>query len=514
MWRTRIKASTKALRLFGDLAAATSPSPEAGFIVSTTQGSQRGVAWYRSSPSVRLVLPTQYCRDTRRGNEITRLRMVMAVLGIVLSACSPERLESADRPEGGSPSDPSSVASESADNREGCVGHATDEPWTSDVSAKVVVLSEGSDTKPRVEAVVYPHPGYEGNPWSQWGQGVVLDDGRFLSAIGDHQGPDGNSYLYEYDPARETLTQIIDVLAIVDHTPGDWGFGKIHAQMVRGPCDNVLVTTYWGTRRGIEFTAGYRGDVLIDIDPQQRTVGTRGVVHPEHGVPSLAGSRDGRLLYSEAVDPLGDDTGAFVVRDSTDATTIFVDDDPSHVGYRAIAVDADGRAFYSIGDGTLAVYDPNSNTRSLLDARLPGSWLRAATEPDEQGTIFGVTRDPEVFFALHPDGTVRTLTEALGYTTSVALSPDGTTLYSVPEAHGGSWRLGAPLMAVDTASGDQETVVELQPLAEEHLGMRLGGTYNVAVDTQRGRIYVGMNASDTSDDSGFGEVVLIIVTLP
>jgi hypothetical protein len=386
--------------------------------------------------------------------------------------------------------------------------------WTSDVSARVVVLSEGSDTTPRIEAVIYPHPDYDGNPWSQWGQGLVLDDGRYLSAIGDHQGADGNSYIYEYDPATETLTQIIDVLTIVDHTVGDWGFGKIHAQMVRGPCDNVLVSTYWGTRRDIEFTAGYQGDVLIDIDPQQRTVGTRGVVYPEHGVPSLAGSRDGRLLYSEAVDPLGDDSGAFVVRDAADGTTIFVDDDPSHTGYRAIAVGADGRAFYSIGEGTLAVYDPESNTRSKLDAKLPGEWLRAVTEPDAQGTLYGVTRDPEVFFALDPDGTMRTLTEALGYTTSVALSPDGTTLYSVPVAHGGAWEIGAPLMAVDTATGEQEIVVELQPLAEKHLGMRLGGTYNVAVDKERRMIYLGMNASDMSDDSGFGEVVLMIVTLP
>ena len=437
----------------------------------------------------------------------------MVVIGIVLSACSPKTLETANSPERGSPSDPSTVASEPDGNSESCGGRATDMSWTSEVSARVVVLSEGTDTSPRVEAVMYPHPEYGGKPWSQWGQGLVLDDGRYLSAIGDHRGPDGNSYLFEYDPATETLTQIIDVLTTVDHTPGDWGFGKIHAQMVRGSCDDVLLTTYWGTRRGIEFTAGYRGDLLINIDPQLRTVGTRRVVHPEHGVPSLAASPDGWLLYAEAVDPLSDDTGAFVVQ-TADGTTIFVDDDPSHTGYRAIAVDADGRAFYSIGEGRLAVYDPRSNTRSRLEARLPGDWLRAATEPDGQGTLYGVTRNPEVFFALHPDGTVRTLTEALGYTTSVALSPDGTTLYSVPEAHGRSWQLGAPLMAVDTTTGEQEILIELQPLAEEHLGVRLGGTYNVAIDKDGRTIYVGMNVSDASDDSGFGEVVLMIVTLP
>ena len=284
--------------------------------------------------------------------------------------------------------------------------------------------------------------------------------------------------------------------------------------MVRGPCDNVMVTTYWGTRRGIEFTTTYQGDVLISIDPLRRTVGTRGVVYPEHGVASLAASPDARLLYSEARDPLGDDAGSFVVRDAGDGTTIFVDDDPSHTGWRAIAVDADGRAFYSLGEGILAVYDPDSNTRSRLEAKLPGEILRAATEPDAKGIIYGVTKDPEVFFALNTDGTVRTLGDALGYTTSVALSPDGTTVYSVPAAHGQSWQLGAPLMALDTETGEQEIVVKLQPLAEEQLGIRLGGTYNIAIDKARRTIYIGMNASPATDDSGFGEVVLMIVTLP
>jgi len=428
-----------------------------------------------------------------------QVRIVIVALGMVAAACAPE-----------SPT----VASGSAPIQGACETLASDVPWSSDVSATTVVLAEGDNTTPRVEAVIYPHPDYDGNPWSQWGQGLLLSDGRYLSAIGDELARDGNSYLYEYDPATDTLTQIIDVLSITDRTPGDWGFGKIHAQMVRGPCNNVMVTTYWGSRRDIEFTAGYQGDVLISIDPQRRTVGTRGVVYPEHGVPSLAASPEGRLLYAEAVDPLGDDAGAFVVRDARDGTTLFVDDDPSHTGYRTIAVDAAGRAFYSVGDGTLAVYDPESNTRSRLDAKLPGEWLRAVTEPDAQGTWYGVTRNPEVFFALNPDGTVRSLTEALGYTTSVALSPDGATVYSVPEAHGRSWQIGAPLMAMDTATGQQEILVELQPLAEEHLGMRLGGSYNVAVDELGRTIYLGMNASDASDESGFGEVVLIIVTLP
>ncbi|HET9556421.1 MAG TPA: hypothetical protein VFS70_04725, partial [Actinomycetota bacterium] len=99
-----------------------------------------------------------------------------------------------------------------------------------------------------VSAAVYPLPEGEGDPWSQWGQGVVLPDGRFVSALGDHIGEDGNSWFYEFDPATNTLTRTAEVAAALGHQPGDWGYGKVHAPMVLGPCDEVITSTYWGTR--------------------------------------------------------------------------------------------------------------------------------------------------------------------------------------------------------------------------------------------------------------------------
>ena len=89
-----------------------------------------------------------------------------------------------------------------------------------------------SSKGPTVRAAIYPHPDHEGNPWSQWGQGLALADGRFFSAIGDHPGKDGNSYLYEYDADTNSLRQIADAQHVVGHEAGAWGYGKIHAQIV------------------------------------------------------------------------------------------------------------------------------------------------------------------------------------------------------------------------------------------------------------------------------------------
>src|SRR5690606_34918946 len=131
---------------------------------------------------------------------------------------------------------------------------------------------------PRVRAAVYPRPDYEGNPWSQWGQGVVLEDGRFLSAIGDHLGRDGNSYLFEYDPGSDRLVRIGDVAGPAGHEEGDWGYGKVHAQMVTGPCGEVYAATYWGTRSDLVYGGSYDGDVLLRLDPERRTTESLGTI--------------------------------------------------------------------------------------------------------------------------------------------------------------------------------------------------------------------------------------------
>jgi hypothetical protein len=365
----------------------------------------------------------------------------------------------------------------------------------------------------RVEAGIYARPDYEGNPWSQWGQGIALDDGRFLSAIGDHAGQDGNSYMYEYDPDTGTLTMIGDVLSYVDHQPGSWGYGKIHGQAVEGSCGEVYFATYWGTREGLEYTGSYSGDVLLRVDPEARTIANLGAPVPGHGVPSLAGPGDSPLVFGEALDPTVEedvDGGPFFVYDTLSEEVVFTGPTGPHVGYRNIMFDSSGRAYYSMGGGELAVYDRESNDVTTHTSALPGEWLRASTLPTADGRVFGVTED-ETFFVMEGSGSITNLGRADGYTTSMVVDPDGSRFFYIPDAHGDAWESGAPLIAVDTASGEQTTLVELNPMVEEAFGLRLGGTYSIALDPAGERLYVGMNAS--SDDSGFGEIVLLVVHL-
>ena len=458
----------------------------------------------------------------------TRLGGIIAATALVVAACSSPASTTAagtgePSPEPGvtTTAGSGSTASTSAPSSQPAASCSATElaggephPWTGDVAVEAATLQQAGGGAPAIQAVVYPHPDYPGKPWSHWGQGVALPDGRLLSAIGDHHGADGNSFIYEYDPATATLTQITDVLSLIDHTPGEWGYGKIHAQMVEFGCGEVYVSTYWGSRRGLTFTDEYQGDLLLRLDPAARTTTEVGVILPEHGVASLAGWSDGGLLYAEAADPFGQKVGSFVVLDAATGEQVFEDDDPAHGGYRSIAVDAEGRAYITWNDTSLARYDPATNTLTPLDVTMPGGTLRAVTVPDANGTIFAATKDPPAFFSLSTDGEITELGPGRGYTTSIALSPDGSRFYYVPDAHGGSWREGTPLIAVDTGSGEEQVIAELQPIVGEALGLQLGGTYNVTVDPSGDRVYVGLNAGDLAAGESVGAVVLVVVTLP
>jgi len=322
-------------------------------------------------------------------------------------------------------------------------------PWTDGPAATAEPIGDG------VRAVVYPGPAETGAPWSQWGQGLVLPDGRFLSATGDHLGADGNSYLYEFDPAAGQLTLVTDVLSLADHQPGAWGHGKIHAPLVAGPCGDVYAATYWGTRQDLTYGDGYEGDLLLRLDPAARTTTVVGVPAPAHGVPSMAASAT--TLFMEAPAPASEpDAGTFVAYDLASGTSTVVDEAADHVGFRAIGVDAAGRALFTKPAGQLTRFDPSTGAAEQLSDPLPGSFLRAATTPAPDGTIFGVTQDPAHFIAIRSDDSIDDLGPAPGYVTSLALTPDGRTAYFVPGAHGDGWTQGTPVMALDTATGAVE----------------------------------------------------------
>lgn len=358
-----------------------------------------------------------------------------------------------------------------------------------------------------VELIRYDRPAYVAAPWSQWGQGTVTSDGRFVSAIGDHLGADGNSYVYVWDPATGRLRLTGDVLSAVAHDPGRWGYGKVHGQMIQIGPRYVYFATYWGNRRGLAYGGSYQGDLLMRLDLDTGAIQSLGVPVPGRGIPSL--DSFGSLLYGEAVEPVTD-AGTFFVYDTVSRRVVDIETHPLHDGYRGMAVLDDGSVLLATANETLLSYDPRNGELGVHSEVLPGGWLRATTDPAPDGRVFAVTRSPERFVAIETDGSITDLGAAPGYTTSLALF--GDEVLFMPGAHGSANEFGAPLMALNTNSGQQRVVVELEGLAQAELGLSLGGTYSIAVDERARRVFVGMNAGTSSDDP-WGELVLAVIEI-
>jgi hypothetical protein len=288
--------------------------------------------------------------------------------------------------------------------------------------------------------------------------------------------------------------------------------------MVPGPCGEIYFSTYWGSFRDIAFEGNYTGDILFRLDPFGRTLQPLGVLVEFHGSPSMASAPQHSIIYAEAADPVfrdddGGNRGPFVAYDVITGEVVYQSPDQPHVGFRSILVGADGVAYYSIGDGRLETFDPATGESATYDSRLPGDWLRAASAPGPDGSVYGATRDPDRLFVMDRDGSIEALGDALGYTASVALSPDGSVFYYMPGAHGNSPDWGSPIMAVDTETGNQTVVIELNEMVEDRLGYTVGGTYNIAVSPDGDTIFVGANVGEVGSDESFGEVLLLVVEL-
>jgi hypothetical protein len=307
-----------------------------------------------------------------------------------------------------------------------------------------------------------------------------------------------------------------DVFSVVSHQPGTFGYGKIHAHMVRGADGALYATTYWGSERAVEYGNGYEGDVLLRIDPKTGELANLGVPVAHHGIPSLTISLDGRLLFGEAADPdPASSKGVFFVYDLNQRKVVFQMEKPTGApGYRCVLVDGSGKAWFSTGEGEVSTYDPTANSVTKSDQRIPGEFLRADSRPSPDGTVYGVTQgETPTFFSISKDGRMTTMGPARGYTASLALSSDGKTLYYVPDAHGKSYLNGTPVIALDTATGDEREIVRLNDLIQPAMSLRAGGSYDIVLDDSGRTLYIGLNAGEPSTKEAFGHVVLAVVKL-
>ena len=395
---------------------------------------------------------------------------------------------------------------------------------------------------PRVDAVLYPIPlQEEGNLWSQWGDGLIASDGRFWSAIGDHGGPGGRSYVYAYDPEDRRLELVFDQQRLLGQRQGDWGFGKIHCRLEELEDGRICWGTYWGNAppEDWEQESEHHG-MVVAADPVSRRLEVLGILKRPYVIPAaMADTRRG-LFYALPCDRNWQGQG-FAVFDLRQGRTIYYGHERTEASRRFVLVDeAGGGAWFSVRPDTsrqvwLARYDAATNTVEERALPLPEGYgpMRAGTEKrDGRGLFYGVCEgrlvgiDPdrrrsEPLGAIWPDrGGLREEGAHRGaYTTALEISPGGRYLYAVPWAHGTAWSHGAPVVQFDVKTGARKVLAFLGPLFESRFGYRVGGSYCLELDADGERLFIGINGQllkpeAPPPESAFGHPACMVLHIP
>ncbi len=386
--------------------------------------------------------------------------------------------------------------------------------------------------KPTVRFTPIPLPNTPADPWSIWGYGLMHSNGKFYIPLGDHQGVDANSYLYEYDPASHTLSQVADLQsAAKGFQSGDFGFGKIHGRLNEGRDGNIYMATYWGQWRN--ESERYEGDRVFRFDPETGTMTDLGMPKYGWGYPSTHYSPQHNLLYAEAHQRKGNSKGdpknnyvaaeyssykdpyhvEFLVYDTAKQKVVFQGEHQGLSYGRDFFVDESGNAYWNNGDGSLQKYNPETNQVTQSNAKMPGSKIRRTVGPDAGGMLYGVTGDTHELFQFDPaQDKIRTITKVWADSPAMDVTRDGKYIYTIPGGHGPS--SGTPLIQVNVKDGTQKVIAFLHAAVWDQTNFNLGGTYCLQLSDDGSKALIGFNGKVDSQKKAWGELAVVEIEIP
>lgn len=356
--------------------------------------------------------------------------------------------------------------------------------------------------------------------WSSWGDGCFATNGKYYTAIGDHRGKGGNSYVYEYDPRNRTLRKIVDVAQALKLKAGEYGHGKIHAPILEHN-GALYFATYWGKQREVPeaYQKGYKGSLLFRYDLKTQKLEHLGAIALRKGLPGSAIDRSRNLMYFYGVER---EKGDIVVYDLKNRRIKFVAGAEFTADHRAFLHARDGKLYFSDAKGRLSYYDPDNNAISTSPVHLPGTEnrLRASAAASSRGIIYGMTRGGRLF-AFDP---AKQEIKDLGpnfltgqYNAAMVLSRDEKYIYYAPGSHGTAVKARTPVIQYSVAKGTRKVIAFLHgPFAKE-VGYNIAGNYNLQIDPEGSTLYGTFNGSrivQGKDSQDFGLPALVVIQIP
>jgi hypothetical protein len=383
---------------------------------------------------------------------------------------------------------------------------------------KDVVIAK---TAPVVDFLYYPGQTYAGRPWSNWGDSLAAN-GKYYASIGDHLAPQGNAFVYEYDPEKKSFRQLVDVRKLLDLPEGHYTPGKIHGRLDLGDDGCLYFSTHRGSTTVTTDRYHYKGDWIIrhHLATGKSEVVASGPV-PKHCIPcSVLDPK--RLIFYGGTAPgsRADGEIQFFAYDLKAKKVLHAG--PNGPSRYMIFARSSGRVYYTANqdsDGALLRYDPDKGGPPVkLEVTLG---LRAATQETPQGFVYTVSQgrkgaEPTLYRFNTKTEKVEDLAPATvvkqGYIASLDVDPTGRYLYYIPGAHGGSEADGSPVVQFDVQTKQKKVIAFLHPFYKDRYGCTLRGTYSSAIDPRGDKLYITWNGNRGS--KAWDTCALTVIHIP
>lgn len=377
-------------------------------------------------------------------------------------------------------------------------------------------------TPPTIDFMFFPGQNYPGKPWSAWGDSLAIN-GKYYASIGDHLAPDGNAFVYEYDPETKKFRQLVDLKKLLNLPEGQYSPGKIHGRLDLGSDGWLYFSTHRGSPKVTTDAYGYSGDWILRHHPALGK--TEIVAHapvPKHCLPASVLDPERLIFYggTTAGADAQDQRIQFLAYDVKARKPLF--SGPGGPARAMIFARSTGRIYFTEGesdDGQLLRFDPRKG--NALERTSATIGLRAASEETAEGRVFTVSQGQGGREAtLYAFNTTTEQVEALGpaavgtqtYITTLDADASGRYLYYIPGAHGGSEADGSPVVQFDVSTKRKKVIAFLHPFYAEKYGCTLRGTFSAALDPKGDKLYVTWNNS--RGGRAWDSCVLSVIHIP
>lgn len=300
-----------------------------------------------------------------------------------------------------------------------------------------------------------------------WGKICEDKKGRIWFSGGDHWGTDreggkfedryerpwgfGNTTICYYDPEKDEafVAFELDRASAIYSNAETPGHGKIHSDIVTDDEGNIWTGGYLGSSYNHEWTQqyypkSYVGGAIIKYNPETKDIDYYGIPNPGGGLVSVKFDTKRNIVHGVTVD-----RGRYY-RINIDTMELKRYDIARFSG-REMTVDHEGNAWFYNEFVSLTKFDPDTETYTDYDIKLPG--LLRASVTSSKGIIYGTTSEGYVWSwdtktnKVENYGHIVNMPDESVYTPNIALDEEWGRLYFMAGGHGITL-FGMPILTI------------------------------------------------------------------